>query len=203
MRKPLRPLQVVLIQRARSGDTGALNHLLESYRGSLWQLARAHVEASHLWKVDPADVAQEALIRAARRFSQFRGSTEAELAGWLRRILTRCRADLARRLHQGFGVRQEISLDALGSRCPQDLEELLASSAWSPAETAERRDREAALGRALGQLRPDYREVVVLRNLEGLSWAEVARRMGRTPGAARMLWTRALAEIRPLLEGRV
>jgi DNA-directed RNA polymerase specialized sigma24 family protein len=48
-----------------------------------------------------------------------------------------------------------------------------------------------------------YREVIVLHNLEGLGWDEVARRMGRTAGAVRQLWTRALMQLRPLIDERL
>jgi RNA polymerase sigma-70 factor (ECF subfamily) len=58
------------------------------------------------------------------------------------------------------------------------------------------------LADALAELSDDYREVIVLHNLEELDWPEVARRMNRTPSAARMLWARALKQLRPLLEER-
>ena len=50
----------------------------------------------------------------------------------------------------------------------------------------------------LAQLPPDYREVIVLRNLEGLPFAQVAKRMGRTSGAVRILWLRALDHLRQM-----
>ena len=52
------------------------------------------------------------------------------------------------------------------------------------------------LAEALSRLPEDYREVIVLRNLEGLSHEDVAARMGRAVGAVRMLWMRALARLR-------
>ena len=54
----------------------------------------------------------------------------------------------------------------------------------------------------LAQLPPAYREVILLRNLEGLAFAEVARRMQRSSGAVRILWVRALDHLRKLLEGK-
>jgi RNA polymerase sigma-70 factor (ECF subfamily) len=56
------------------------------------------------------------------------------------------------------------------------------------------------LADALSQLPGDYREVIVLRNLEGFSHEEVARRMGRSVAAVRMLWVRALARLRQTIE---
>ena len=57
-------------------------------------------------------------------------------------------------------------------------------------------EQELRLAEVLGRLPDDYREVIVLRNLEGLSHEEVARRMGRSIGAVRMLWVRALSRLR-------
>ena len=58
------------------------------------------------------------------------------------------------------------------------------------------REQEVLLADVLAKLPEDYREVIILRNLEGLSHEEVAARMGRTVGAVRMLWVRALAQLR-------
>jgi RNA polymerase sigma-70 factor (ECF subfamily) len=59
------------------------------------------------------------------------------------------------------------------------------------------------LADALADLSDDHREVIVLRSLEERDWNEVARRMGRTTGAVRLLWTRALKQLRPLIEKRL
>jgi RNA polymerase sigma-70 factor (ECF subfamily) len=56
------------------------------------------------------------------------------------------------------------------------------------------------LANALAELSDEQREVIVLRSLEERDWPDVARRMGRTPGALRMVWVRALRRLRPLIE---
>jgi RNA polymerase sigma-70 factor (ECF subfamily) len=56
------------------------------------------------------------------------------------------------------------------------------------------------LSDALAELSEDHRDVIVLHHLEGLDWDDVARRMGRTAGAVRMLWTRALKQLRSLID---
>ena len=70
------------------------------------------------------------------------------------------------------------------------------------AEIADLKTREQAviLANTLGQLPDDYREVILLRNLQGLAHEEVAQRMGRAVGAVRMLWVRALARLRQEVE---
>ena len=66
----------------------------------------------------------------------------------------------------------------------------------SPSQHAARREQAVLLANALARLRMDHREVVVLRHLEGLSFAEIAQHMNRTVDAVKKLWARALAQLR-------
>jgi RNA polymerase sigma-70 factor (ECF subfamily) len=193
-----------LIERARRDEPGAQDRLLDSYRNYLRLLARTGLDASLQGKADPSDLVQDALLKASLRFGQFRGTTDAELAGWLRQILARCLADLVRRYRTG-GRRagREQSLDRLVDRSSQAMERVLAADGASPSSSAARRDLGVVLSDALAELSEDHREVIVLHHLEGLGWDEVARRMGRTAGAVRMLWTRALKQLRPLIDERL
>ncbi len=193
-----------LIAQARQGQPGALDRLLGLYRNYLRFLARAGLDEELRGKSDPSDLVQEALLKASQRFDQFQGSGEAELTGWLRQILCRCLSDHARRYRrEGRKVVRERSLEQLLDRSSQDMANVLASQATTPSGDAERRDLAVVLADVLADLSPDYRDVLVLHELEGLDWPEVARRMERSPGAVRMLWTRALKQLRPLLEARL
>jgi RNA polymerase sigma-70 factor (ECF subfamily) len=190
-----------LIERARRDEPGALDRLLDAYHNYLRLLARTGLDASLQGKADPSDLVQEALLHAVQRFGQFRGATDAELAGWLRQILARCLADFVRRYRtKGRRAGREQSLDDLLARSSQAMERVLATGGGSPSSSAQRRDLGVVLSDALAQLSDDHREVIVLHHLEGLGWDEVARRLGRTEGAVRMLWTRALKQLRPLID---
>jgi RNA polymerase sigma-70 factor (ECF subfamily) len=193
-----------LIERARQQEPGALDRLLDSYRNYLRLLARTSIDASLRGRADPSDLVQEALLKAALHFGQFRGAGDAELAGWLRQILARCLVDFVRRhraraRHAG----REQSLDRLVDRSSQAMEQILAADGTSPSASAQRRELAVVLSDALAQLSEDHREVIVLHHLEGLDWDEVARRMGRSAGAVRILWTRALKQLRPLIDERL
>src|SRR6516225_1692289 len=126
-----------LIERARGAEPGALDRLLDSYRNYLRLLARTGLDASLRGKADPSDLVQDALLRASLRFGQFRGASDAELAGWLRQILSRCLADLVRRYRTG-GRRagREQSLDWLLSRSSEAMERVLANGGTSPSRSA-------------------------------------------------------------------
>jgi RNA polymerase sigma-70 factor (ECF subfamily) len=154
-------------------------------------------------KVDASDVIQETLWKAYRGFPEFRGTTEGELLAWLRRVLARTIADHVRRYAKTArrDVAREESIEDALDRSSEALR-ALAADQTSPSAAAARREDGVALADALATLRPEHREVILLRNLEGLDWPQVAERMGRTPDAARMLWGRALASMRPLVKGR-
>jgi RNA polymerase sigma-70 factor (ECF subfamily) len=155
-------------------------------------------------KADPSDLVQEAMLKASQRFGQFRGTTDGELAGWLRQILSRCLADFVRRYRTRVRrAGREQSLDRLLERSSEAMERILATNEASPSSAAARRDQGVVLSDALAQLSEDHREVIVLHHLEGLDWEAVAGRMGRSTGAVQKLWTRALKELRPLLDNRL
>jgi RNA polymerase sigma-70 factor (ECF subfamily) len=154
-------------------------------------------------KFDPSDVVQQTLLEATRDLPQFRGTTRAELMAWLRQVLARVLGHEVRRF-AGTGKRdvaREVSLEARLAESSRRLGEVLAASATSPSARLGRDEMTLRLAGALERLPEDYRAVLVLRHLEGLPHDEVARRLGRSPGAARMLWTRALARLRREVEG--
>jgi RNA polymerase sigma-70 factor (ECF subfamily) len=184
-----------LVRPAPDPDLG---RRLEAYRGSLTLLARAQIGRRLQGKVDPADVVQETFLHAVRDFAQFRGTSDEELAGWLRQILAARLADLIRRYcgTQGRDVRLEQALQVELDQSSQVLDRGLAAPLSSPSEQAARHERAAWLAQALEQLPDDYRDVLVLHHLQECNFPEVARRMGRSVEAVKKLWARALARLR-------
>jgi RNA polymerase sigma-70 factor (ECF subfamily) len=183
---------------------GALDRLLESYRNYLRLVAWAGLGAALRGKADPSDLVQETLLKAHRHFDQFQGAAEPELVAWLRQILARNQADLARRYRASSRrLAQEQSLEELLASASQNLSVLVAGNGQSPSQSALRRELSVVLADALAELPANYREVLVLRSLEGHEWAEVARTLGRSTDAARLLWTRALKKLKPLIENRL
>ena len=102
-------------------------------------------------------------------------------------------------------VLREVSLQELAIRSGPEASRsasLVVSSGSSPSTQARRQELSSLLAERLSRLPGPYREVLVLRHLEGLSFPEVAVRMGRPPGAVRILWLRALERLRqqPMIE---
>jgi RNA polymerase sigma-70 factor, ECF subfamily len=170
---------------------------LQRYRSWLALLARLQVDARFRAKFDPSDIVQQTLLEAVRDWPKFRGATDAELTAWLRTILAHVLQHEMRR----YGVQRrdlgrEVSLEAAIAESSRRLGDALAASGSSPSEHAVRQELELRLAEALSRLPADYAEVILLRNVESLPHEEVARRMGRSTGAVRMLWVRALARLR-------
>jgi RNA polymerase sigma-70 factor (ECF subfamily) len=195
-----------LLAKAREGDTGSLGALLELYRNYLHLLARTQIDLHLRGRASPSDVVQGAFLQACANFGQFRGQSEQELLAWLRRILVNTLAQLVEKQVKARkrDVRREVSMDRLVHNLENSssaFDAALASPRSSPSVQAERRELAALVADQLAQLPASYREVIVLRNLEGLSFEEVAKHMGRSAGAVRILWLRALDRLRAMAPG--
>jgi RNA polymerase sigma-70 factor (ECF subfamily) len=193
-----------LFAAAREGSSSSLGRLLTLYSNYLKLLVSAQMDGRLRARVSPSDVVQETFFEAHRDFAQFRGQSTAEFVAWLRKIVVH---NILRVVEQHLhaekrDVRREVSLQEIGRRLEQStihLETLLAEEADSPSRCAVQHERELQLADALAHLPADYRDVIVLRHIEGLPFETVAARMERSPGAVRMLWLRALKRLRTTL----
>jgi len=187
-----------LLAAARGGNAPALGTLLESYSNYLTLLVRVQIGAKLRGKVDPGDIVQETFLEAHRQFTDFRGTTEAELLAWLRRILAGQFAQTLRRYlgTKGRDIRLEQEMVAKLNQSSAALDRGFAASGSSPSQSAVRREHALLLADALNRLPADYREVIVLRHIEALSFAEAGERMERTENSVQKLWVRALARLR-------
>jgi RNA polymerase sigma-70 factor (ECF subfamily) len=192
-----------LLAQARAGDRAALQVLLERYRPLLVLLVRSRCAGRLQRRLDGSDVVQETLLQAAQHIGDFEGDGAEQWQAWLLRIAER---EIIRQMRQHLGAQKraagrEQPLNGSSSQGQSRLEQWLHTHS-TPSAAAIRNERAAELAQALDELGADYREVLVLRHLEGLSFAEVAERMQRTAGAVRVLWTRALKKLRELLLAR-
>ena len=166
---------------------------LERWRPYLLQLARSHAGA----RVDPSDVVQDALLAAHRQREQFRGATEAEYVGWLRRILAGRLADAGRAMHRAKRDADRVrSLDAAMAESSVRLLAALAVDQSSPSEAAMHGENLLRLANALADLTPAQREAITLRHCRGWSIDQIAAHLGRTPPAVAGLLKRGLRPLR-------
>ncbi len=194
------------IEEARRGGTAAVGELLESYRNYLTLLASMQIEPRLRVRVSPSDLVQDTMLGAYRDFGQFRGATERQLLAWLRQILiNRLHVMVQQHVLAGKrGVRREVSFEEMGDALDRSAanlaEAVFADSGPTPSAHLMQRERSVVLANQLAQMPPQYREVIVLRNLQGLSFEEIATRTERNSGAVRMLWLRAMKRLREQME---
>ncbi len=187
-----------LLCRAKSGDAEAAGALMELYRGYLTILARSQIGRRLQGKADAADLVQETFLEAHKHIRRFRGESDIEFLGWLRTILA---AVISNHVRRYLGTRQRdarleqalvIELDNTSGVLQRGL--MAADS--TPSRQAVNREALFILANALEQLPDDYRQVIMLRHLEGLSFADVAERMSRTVASVQNLWVRALKRMK-------
>ncbi len=193
-----------LIERARSGETDARDRLFEMCRSYLGYIARSQVETWLRVKVDASDLVQQTLLEAHRDFGRFQGGSEGEWLCWLRKILSHNAADFVRS-YRGTAKRQ--ARREVRFRDPADSMARGAPEPAAPGDTPSQEflqlEDELRMVAALDQLSPDYREVIVLRNLQRLPFNDVAERMKRTRPAVQMLWMRAIKKLQDTMGDEV
>jgi len=178
------------LERARQGNAQALGELLHSLRPYVRVLVHSVHRGQVRSRLDDSDLIQDALVEAQRSFARFEGTTVAELLAWLRPLILRT-AGHSLRQHLGTGKRN-LGLEQSGP----GLVENLVDPASSPSSQAVRQEQVALLASRMARLPEDMQTVLLGRHLDDLSIAELAERLGRSEGAVRVLYTRALRRLR-------
>jgi RNA polymerase sigma-70 factor (ECF subfamily) len=182
-------------------DNPAADNLgLDRFHQYLLLLARAHLGDRLRGKFDPSDVVQQTLLEAHEKREQFRGTNEAELAGWLRTMLACTIADAIRGFNRAKrDVKQERELGQIMSEASSRLEVWLAASQSSPSQKATQNEQLVRLAAALAQLPEDQRRAVEMKHLHSQSVAAIAQKMNRTETAVGGLLRRGMTRLRELM----
>ena len=172
----------MLVARTLRGDLGAFEQLVERHRGVVYRVA-----ARIVGEKDADDVTQDAFLRAFHRLARFRG--ESPFRTWLLRIAHNAALDALAR-------ERAAPVDA-----PSDEAEHGAAraSGRTPAEQLEVSERRNRLASKLRLLQPAHRAVLVLRDLEGLSYDEIAAVTGSPLGSVKGRLHRARRELIEIL----
>ena len=169
---------------------------LEPFRSYLEVLARVHLDQRLRGKLDPADVVQQTLLRAHAAWPEVKNPDRPVLLAWLRRILARTLADVAKHYDRDKrAVDLERSLEADLDQSASGLAGWLAADQTSPSQAAVRNEELLRLADALVALPDPQREVVVLKHLRGWTLQRIADHLGRTVPAVASLLRRGLEEL--------
>ncbi len=172
-----------LIQFARQGDVQAYGEIYNRYVVKVYRYYLAHLDNAH----DAEDLTEEVFFRVWRALPGYQ-EKGIPFYALLFQVARNGLIDFYRRSVQ---TKQLVSIDDVS----------IADKGTDPGEIVLKNFRHKELRQAMKGLREDYRTVLALRFLSGLSPEETAKAMGRSQGAVRVLQHRALAALRELLDG--
>lgn len=172
----------VLLQRAKKGEMAAFESLVTAYERRVYSLALRSTGS----EADAADITQEVFLRAYRSLDTFRG--ESGFSTWLYRITVNLCVDLARKNNPAESLDDEQALEAPETRGAYQPETALANSEL-------RRELDAALS----LVSEEHRKIVILRDVAGMSYADIAAALELEEGTVKSRLARARAALRKIL----
>jgi RNA polymerase sigma-70 factor, ECF subfamily len=174
---------------------------IEKFRPYLSILAQTKFQAKLQSKLDTSDIVQQTMLQAYQSFEQFRGKTEAELAGWLRQILANIISRSLRDLGRGKrDIQRERSIDAELQQSSMRLGGLLADNGQvTPSQNVMRDEIAAKLAGALMELPDDQRQAILGKYWHGLASTEIGDQLSRSPEAVAGLLYRGLKRLREIM----
>jgi RNA polymerase sigma-70 factor (ECF subfamily) len=182
-----------LVERARGGDPEAFRELVVRHQRRVYAVALGIVKDRDLaW-----DVSQEAFVRVHQHLAEFR--EESSFTTWLHRITARVAIDVLRKERPGRrSDLADVPEPVLREAAPGVLSSALGTD---PQETMLRRELSARLTEALGELPDLHRAILVLREMDGLSYEELAERLGIPKGTVMSRLFHARRKMQALLAG--
>jgi len=186
-----------LVALAKEGDKSALNQLCSVYGERVRRIIRLRLDRKLRPKLDSVDVVQDALIQALGGLKDFNYRNEGDFLRWLSKIAENKLRDILDKFHADKrDVHKEIPFKKEGrSTEGGSVGAIGPMRTTTPSVIACRKEALDKLEQALDKLKPEYKQVVVLKRIEGLSHAEIAEKLGKNIGAVRMLLARAMAAL--------
>jgi RNA polymerase sigma-70 factor (ECF subfamily) len=177
-----------LVERAIAGDTDAFGEVVRRWERKIYALAYGFTGSVE----DARDAAQETFVAAYRNLRNFRG--EAKVSSWLHRIAVNQCITRQRRAR----VRSETGIEEAVESSGESF--LSTGETYSPARAAEVKERNEAVRRAVAALTPELREVVLLKEFEGLTFQEIAEALQVPLSTVKSRLYTALRQLRMRLE---
>ncbi len=179
-----------LLDKCTKGDVHAFEELVEQYQQGIIN----HAYSMFLNREDALDMAQETFIKAFNAIASF--NRQSSFKTWLFRIATNvCLDELRRRKRRAATVSLTAEEDGDSPGVQIDVADVSAD----PAEAAQQAFLRQAIEKAIGELDTEYRTAIVLREIEGMDYNEIAKTMGCSLGTVKSRISRARAQLREKL----
>ncbi len=198
MHRVLMCSQSELIGQAKQGDEHALGELLSSYEAYLRMLAEVQIGRSLRGKVDACDIVQETFLEAHQAIGRFQGTEAAQFVAWLKAILS---TRLANTMRHYFGTQsRDLRIE---QRIQEELDHSSASFGGmlvdpnsSPSQHVQGQEQSRLVAEAVSRLPDDYRQTILLRHIDGLTFPQIAEAMGRSLDSVEKLWLRGMTQLK-------
>lgn len=182
------------IQRAREGDLDAFDSLIRRYEDQVFSVAYRMVGDED----DAADISQEVFLAFFRHLKEYRG--DAKISTWLHRITVNMVKNFwSRRKRQGYDLTQSLDDCETGAGEGLSPVEVIPDAAPDPRRVAAAAELAETVERQLQRIEPEFREVIVLRFIEELSYEEIAEITGEPLGTVKSRLFRARRLLKDLL----
>ena len=193
-----------LVRKAQDGDKEALNRLFDRYYERVRRSVRVRLGRGLRNRLESGDVLQLVFAKAFQKFDQFEMRNEGALLNWLSEIAVgqihdeADKSKAAKRKHEGAILSVHGDDDAGEGNAVQ-----LEGDVTGPLDTVQKRESRSAVDECMDALQEHYREVILLRDYDGMEWKDIARKLGKnTDSAARELHSRAMLALSRLLRDR-
>ena len=187
------PNEARFIERLRARDEHAFNELVRTYEhrvfGLLFRLLGRREEAE--------DVAQEVFVQVFKAIGTFRG--DSKLSTWIFRIAVNLSKNRAKYLARRQADMQ-TELDSVGDAPLRGAKESAADAIARPDDLLSGMELQAIVERAIAELEPEFREVLILRDIEDMSYEDIAEITGLADGTVKSRIHRARSQLKQAVE---
>ena len=186
-----------LVILAKGGDDSALEQLCRVYGERVRRIIRLRMGKEIRPRLDSMDLVQEALVSALGGLKDFTYRNEGDFLRWLSRITeNELRDNLDKLYSDKRDIRREVRLESYGPTTGGRFAGTAGPiDATTPSVIMSKKEDLDKLEKAIDELKPDYREVVVLAKIEGLSYKEIGDRLGKSVDSVGHLLSRAMVAL--------
>jgi RNA polymerase sigma-70 factor (ECF subfamily) len=191
-----------LVALAKDGNRSALNQLYSVYSERVRWMVRFRMGKELRSKLESMDMVQDTLIHALNDLDDFTYKNEGDFIRWLSTIAENVLRGNLKKLHTNKrDIRREVPLNDYG---PNAGSRLISNpgpiEATTPSVIMSKKEDLCNLEKAIDQLKPKYREVIVLAKIDGLSYKDIGKRLGKSEDAVGMLLSRAMLALTNVFE---
>ena len=190
-----------LVTLAQAGDKSALDRLCNVYGERVRRIIRLRMGKGLRCKMESMDLVQDAFISALRSLENFTYKNEGDFLRWLSQIAENRLRDHVDKLHTNKrDIHKEIPLNNNRQSQNSFVRAPGPIALTTPSMIMSRQEELDKLEKAIDKLKPEYREVIVLSKIEGLSNIEIGKKLGKKPHAVCMLLSRAMTALADVYE---